>query len=298
MGEAKRRKAQDPSYGRPIRGLVMTSIVPRENGVRVHGSLDPHALRHALLFWDKLVWPSNNLIDVTSGQDIVYLEAAKILERPRYSLSGSIDVESIVRSQLEEFKKREAAENGVWDLCQNSSLLLEASGEMIPGGGLGIELVDAIPVPDKDVPLNEILEFKRKRNDEFTALRTELDSLGRAINTAQDPAAELKRTIAQIDKSCADVLRVSGEWQFPIRLSNQKMALDLKPFEVLAGGIAAATLASSAALSTTYTVLSGIGGAVLAAKSAIKITGDIGLQGIKRRMSPFAYVADVHTKLF
>jgi Family of unknown function (DUF6236) len=216
-----------------------------------------------------------------------------------YSFSGAATAaEPFVRSQLEEFKKREASQKGIWDLCQNSSLLLKASREVIEGGGLGIELVNAIPVPDKDVPLNEILEFKQKRNDELTALRAELDKLGRTINAAGDPAAELKRAVAHIDKSCADVLRVSGEWQFPVRLSNQEMALDLKPFEVLVGGIAASVLASSTALSTTQAILSGIGGALFAAKSAIKITGDIGLQGIKRRMSPFAYVAHVHTKLF
>ena len=51
MGESKRRKAQDPSYGRPIRGLILTSqIVLKENSVRVHGSLDPRELRYALLF--------------------------------------------------------------------------------------------------------------------------------------------------------------------------------------------------------------------------------------------------------
>jgi hypothetical protein len=56
------------------------------------------------------------------------------------------------------------------------------------------------------------------------------------------------------------------------------MALDLKPFEVLAGGVAASFLASAAAMSTTQTVLAGIGGAVADAKSAFKVTADIGLQ--------------------
>ena len=164
--------------------------------------------------------------------------------------------------------------------------------------GLGLELIEAIPLPDKDVPLNEILEFKLKRNDEFVALRTELDSIGSALNSAENSASELQRAVGHIDKACADALRVCGEWQFPVRLSNQKMALDLKPFEILAGGVAGVFIASALPMSTTQIVLGGLGGAVAGAKSAFKITGDIGLQSIRRRRSPFAYVAHAHKELF
>jgi len=66
--------------------------------------------------------------------------------------------------------------------------------------GLGLELIEAIPLPDKDVPLNEILEFKLKRNDEFVALRTELDSIGSALNSAENSASELQRAVGHIDK--------------------------------------------------------------------------------------------------
>ena len=300
MGEAKRRKAQDPNYGRPVRGLIMTSaIVPHGNGLTVAGGIDPHQLRYALLFWDKLVWPTNNLMHAAGDQDTEFLETTRILERPRYTFAGGpISAEPFVRTQLEEFRKRDGTDNGIWDLCQNTSILLSSAGEAIDSKGLGLELIEAIPVPDKEVPLNEILEFKRKRNDEFVALRAELDNLGSALNSAENPALELKRTIDQIDKACADTLRICSEWQFPVRLSNQKMALDLKPFEVLAGGVAASFLASAASMSMTKTVLAGMGGAIAGARSAFKITGDIGLQGIRRRRSPFAYVAHAHRELF
>lgn len=300
MGEARRRKAQDPSYGHPIRGLILTSaILPVENGVVMTGSVDPHQLRHALLFWDKLVWPSNNLVHLGGDPDTDFLEAARILERPRYTFAGGqISVEPFVRSQLEEFRKRDDAGKGIWDLCQNTATLLSAVGEATDNNGLGLELIEAIPVPDKDVPLNEILEFKRKRNDEFVALRAELDSLGSKLNAAGDSEAELQGPIARVDKACADALKIASEWQFPVHLSNQKMALDLKPFEVLAGAVATSLIASAAALTTTQTVLAGIGGAIAGAKSAFKVTGDIGLRSMRKRPSPFAYVAHVHKELF
>jgi hypothetical protein len=301
MGEAMRRKAQDPSYGKPIRGLIMTSsIVKGPEGIRVHASIDAHQLRYALLFWDKLVWPSNNFIYAAGDQDSQFLEAAEVLERPRYNFMSSTDAaEPFVRSQIEEFKKRDAADRGIWDLCQDTTVLLASAGSSTNADGLGVELVQAIPVPDKDVPLNEILEFKRKRQAEFIALRAELDSLGLKLASMENPHADLREKIKYVDAACADALRVCSEWRFPVRLSSQKMAFDLKPFELIAGGIAGVLAAVNLAhLSATGTVLAGIGGAVAAAKSAFKLTADISLQSIKRRSSPFAYVAYAHSELF
>jgi uncharacterized protein DUF6236 len=300
VGEARRREAQEPSYGEPIRGLIMTATIVKEpEGTRVHGSIDDQQLRYALLFWDKLVWPSNNLIYAAGNQDSQFLEAAKILERPRYNFISSVDpAEPFVRSQLEEFKKRDATQKGIWDLCQRTAVLLASAGDATNANGLGVELIQAIPVPDKDVPLNEILEFKRKRHAEFIALRVELDSLSLKLASMENAAAELQEKIKYVDAACANALRVCSEWQFPVRLSSQKMALDIKPFELIAGGIGGALAANSANLSATAIVLAGIGGAVAAAKSALKLTADITLQGIKRRSSPFAYVAHAHSELF
>jgi hypothetical protein len=282
---------------RPIRGLILTSTRPTESGgASLRGDVDLHQLRHALLFWDKLVWPKNNIGNPNSP-DLDYLEAAQILERPRYALSmGRINADFFVQIQLTEFQKRSDAGTGIWDICQNTSALLSAVAEATHVDGLGFELISAIPVPDKDVPLNEILEFKERRNDEFLNLRAEVDSLGsKLIATGR---TEIDSALTDIDKACAAVLRVSSEWQFPVRLANLQMALDLKPFEVLAKGTGASLAASVVGLSATQIVLAGISGAAGAAVSAFKITSGIGLQSIKRRKSPFAYVAHIHKEVF
>lgn len=83
MGEAKRRKAQgDPAYGRKTRGLILSPpIRPLPNGVVVESAqIDPHQLRHALLFWDELVWPSNNFIHIASDPECEFLETTGILK--------------------------------------------------------------------------------------------------------------------------------------------------------------------------------------------------------------------------
>jgi len=297
MGEAKRRKANDPAYGRAKRGLIITCpIEPLPNGFSIKSAeIDPYELRHALLFWDSLVFPTNNLIHIGSTPDIQFLESVGILERPRYSFASATNAEPLIKSQLLAFRERDGQSNGVWDICQNSAVLMQGAAEVARGAGFQLELLNVIPIPEKDVPLNEILEFKRKRNDEFLALRSQIDEFVQAINSSGDPHGELKRRIDLVDKACADALKVSSEWQFPVRLSNQKATFDLKPFEAVAAG--ASAYFGAVALGFSQAALAALGAAAVTAKSSLKISGDIGWRGLKRRPSPFAYVARIGSEL-
>ena len=118
MGDAKQRKESDPNYGRlpkhqPLRGLVVSSPVVFEgNSMRIESSaLDPQELRFALLFWDRLVWPSNNFIRSGSGADGSYLENAGILTRPEYTINGEV-AQAIARGHIQAYLDRERDEPG------------------------------------------------------------------------------------------------------------------------------------------------------------------------------------------
>ncbi len=301
MGEAKRRRQTDRNFGKPTRGLILTCPIDptSETGFTIRSaSLDPHELRYALLFWDRLVWPKNKVIHIGSDPSVEFLEQAKVLTRPQYNVSGTISGPApLIISQAQAFRDLDADPKGIWDICQNSRILIGATAaDIVPDGGIGLELIEAIPVPNKDVPLNEVLEFKHRRRDELQALREELDNFARCVNDASDIEGELRAKLDQVDKACSDALRIAGEWQFPVRLSNTKLSLDLKPFEVLAGALAA--ISGVTFLSGTQATLAGIGGAVWGAKSAMKISGDIGWKGLKPRKTPFAYVAQFHKEVF
>ena len=69
MGEAKRRKQNDLNFGRVPRDAINRGLVVSPP-IEIQGSnlfvksssLDPQELRFALLFWDRLVWPSSRNI--------------------------------------------------------------------------------------------------------------------------------------------------------------------------------------------------------------------------------------------
>jgi len=160
MGEAKRRRSIDPAFGRVKRGLIITcpiEVLP--NGFSIKNTeIDPYELRHALLFWDRLVYPTNNLVHIASSPDLEFLESAKILERPRYSFASATNAEPLIKSQLLAFRDRDGQSKEVWDICQNSAVLIQGAGEVIArDAGLQLELLNVIPIPEKDVPLTKSL---------------------------------------------------------------------------------------------------------------------------------------------
>jgi|JI10StandDraft_1071094.scaffolds.fasta_scaffold327891_2 hypothetical protein len=298
MGEARRRKESDPNFGRVPkdvgqRGLVVSPPIEIE-GTRLlakSSNLDPQELRFALLFWDKLVWPSSRAIHFASGPDELFLEGAKILSRPEYTFYGD-GAQGIARSQFEAYQDLEKSEPGVWALSQGENSFLFKDGNAVEGQGSLIELHRAIPIPKHDVPLAEILEFKLRRRDELVLLRHHLESFVSEIEGAVDRQLDLNRRIGEIDSACANLLIVGKEWQFPVYLSNLKASFNLSPGKFLPAvgfgwkvgeryglGAAAAVAATAGMVST------------------LEIKADFGLRSFSRPTSPYRYAFLAHEEL-
>jgi len=296
MGESKRRKASDPNYGQPKRGLVISAPLEIQGtSLRMKSpNLDPQELRFALLFWDRLAWPSSRMLHLPSGPDEQFLETAGVLVRPSVTFMGDM-AQGMAMTQIAAFKQFDQNEPGMWALAQGENSFLLRDGDLEVDKGAFIELYRAVPVPDRDMPLNDILEFKQKRRDELLLLRNEIDNIFFELNTANSGAAELANHVATIDAACADAIRVSKEWQFPVRLSNIKASIELRPFATLAGAIAGYTAAGALSLPITSSILAG---AASATAPALKIASDFGWRGLRPRQGPYRYVSQFHDELF
>jgi hypothetical protein len=197
-----------------------------------------------------------------------------------------------VNSQIETFLALDQKEPGMWSLAQGQNSLLLKEGLIGNKLGAFVELHRAIPVPDKDVPLADILEFRRRRFDEPQMIRSQIDSFVADLSVADDKPSELTKLAAKVDAACADALRVAKEWRFPIRLSSLKASLDLRPFTSLAaGGVGLAALGPELERSLPAAAL-------CFAAASVKIGADFGVQRIKPRQGPYRYVAHFHSELF
>lgn len=298
MGEAKRRKATDPNYGKPVeksskRGLIVSPPIEID-GSRLFAksaNLDSQELRFALLFWDELVWPSSRAIYFGSGPDEQFLENAKILTRPDYTYNGD-GAQGILKGQIQAFKDRDLAEPGTWALSQGENSLLYQGGLVQEEQGALLELHRAIPVPTADVPLAEILEFKHRRGDELILLRQHLDSFVSEIQGSEEKTVALEKRIAEIDAACADLLKVGKEWQFPVYLSNIKASFSLSPSKFLPAVAGGWKIAEPYGLEAAAAVATAAGMA-----STLEIKADYGIRSVRRPASPYRYAFHVHQEL-
>jgi Family of unknown function (DUF6236) len=318
MGESKRGKASDPNYGKPKpapgqskptpgrSGSLPELLEPTQRGLvvsspmEIQGSnlfvrspqLDPQELRLSLLFWDRLAWPFSRSVYLPAGPDEQFLETEGVLVRPEFTFEGGA-AQGIAMTQIAAFKQFDQNEPGMWALAQGENSLLLKNGDLEVDKGAFIELYRAVPVPDRNVPLNDILEFKQKRRDELLLLRNEIDNIFFELNSANNGAAELANHVTRIDSACAAAIRVSKEWQFPVRLSNLKTSFDWRPFVTVAGAFAGYQAAGAMSLPMTTSILAG----AAATASALKIAGDFGWRGLRPRQGPYRYVSQFHNEL-
>ena len=302
MGEAKIRKATDPSYGkvpkeRPMRGLIISNPMQIDivnHSLSGNGGLDPSELRFSLLYWDKLVYPSNNLISFGGGDDEEFLISVGALHKLIYTYSGGDGVSIVFDTYLRAFSDLESREPGVWSLSQGEKSLFvnNSAANLIDESGISLELIRAIPVPAADVPLNEILEFKEKRKDELMMFRSHIDQLVLEIQTSPARTDAFNRIAQEVDAACADLLKVGHEWQWPVHFSNFKATFNLDLDKFLNAAKAGWELFDSCG-SIVQTSAAAVSGLV----STINVKPDISLRSIKKPRSPYRYTLLAHKEL-
>jgi len=302
MGEAKIRKATDPSYGkvpkeRQSRGLIISTpiqIDTADYSFSAEGGLDPSELRFSLLYWDKLVHPQSNFFRFDGGDDAKFLVSAGVLSQPTYMYRSGDPISILINTYLAAFFDKENKEPGTWSLLQGEKSLLvnNLAVNHIEESGISLELIRAIPVPAADVPLNEILEFKEKRKDELKIFRVHIDALVFEIQNSPARTEAFNRIAKEVDGACADLLKVGHEWQWPVHFSDFTATFNFnastfseavekgwelgKPLDVYA-----------------QTAVAAIAGFA----STININSDISLRSIKKPRGPFSYAFLAHKEL-
>jgi hypothetical protein len=317
MGESKRRKANDPNYGKPntstqytepilaetpvsdglegIRGLIVCPPVAISGSQLIikQNHIDQIEIRAGLLFFDHLVWPSSNSIYIASGPDERFLEDAGILARPSFSVSGNI-AEALIQQQINAFRAYEKRYPGQFTLSQGERSLLVKGGLLTEGRGAVIELYRAVPVPDREVPLNEVLEFIRRRNAEMLALRACIDAAFVNVEQAENQETALLANIRAIDAACADAIRIGKEWKFPVRITNLKCSFEIRPIVALLAAIGGAGAAKVFGLPALGAAL-GVG--LMSQAPALKLAGDLVPNGFMLRDHPYRYAYELHNEL-
>jgi hypothetical protein len=186
------------------RGLVISYPIEVSNTAgRVEG-LDLQELRMSLLFWDKLDFPANNVFHFGLDPECQFLKGAGILSRTNIPLSGGNAASVVVQAHLDAFRILDAKEPGVWSLSNGRNAISFPEADLEQGRGVLVSLHRAIPVPDKEVPLQDVLEFRAKRRAELMVLRHHLEDIYERVISAADGALAMTKELESLQRAIDD----------------------------------------------------------------------------------------------
>lgn len=269
-------------------GLVLTTQLQRQ-GSRLHfgGGIDPMELRSGILLWKHIVVPESNALKLDPGEDAEFLIAEGHATVVKGRLRGSWDVsEAVTDTVMEVVERLRARDANRWSVARGPAALSVMEDGPSREGAI-FRLHRGIPIPDRHVPLTEVLVFKSKRAAELERLHSAIIGIAKGIS--DEPNRPLAEQVEREKLSTAidDHLRVSREWKVPLRIASVDTKIDLKTWVTAAGAFA-----STASYSLPIQVASGLLGAA-AASVTIK-------PALRRRSteSPYEYVWQYHKELF
>lgn len=267
------------------RGIIVSNPLEiLSDGVLIKSSeIDDGELRRALLFWDKIVWPSNNAIMLGGGPDVDFLLAEGVLKRPHFLVNGHAE-RAVVLSFSNTFRALERRHPGRWIMSNGEKSLQFEGKELVQDRGALCQLTNAIPVPSRNVPLEDILNFRAKRRDEVLALRAVLDGFYQSWVNSEDKEHALQAAVRQLDTECSAMIRIARETRLPFCLSSWRLNFSISQPAIVA-------------LTSQLFELSAVNAVLAFSASTLSIGRDVGIR-TKNENSPFNYIASIERDLF
>lgn len=205
---------------------------------------DEDAVRGALLFFERLDYPSNSMIQVGPSSP-AGLESWEGLQRTRIPVSGAFDISIYKGMFLKAYLALEAREPGRWVISRGSQSIGFPDGALQPQAAFIMKLVNALPLPDRSVPYDDVLSFKQRRQPELRALRHHLEGL--ALEVGASGWGGLAETVVweRFQKSLDDHISTMREVNFAKRLMNLEVKFNWT--ELFTNKAVYASLAATAA---------------------------------------------------
>lgn len=212
-----------------MRGIVVNCEYEGTNsGIKIIStSIDPVKLREYLLYWDKIDFPCNNAVYIGLSPEEEYLENTGILKRTKFDFKGGlIDSKVFIDSQLDAFYKNNKISGEVWSIAQPTNKVILPKDKSVKTRCIEVELYNCIPVPNSNVTLEDILNFKEHRKDELQEFRTLMDETYLSILNSPDQDFSMNTSIERLKSKINDINRIMDESIIEKVLRNTKIEID------------------------------------------------------------------------
>lgn len=280
------------------KGLIIPTgviITDSEDSTQMGGGIDPALIRNWVMFWDEFICPDNNLISIGLPPDLDYLQKQDLLIRNRVPFSGGVSSgdfgKLFLAAQEITYMQKNAEEPGKWSMAQSEGIIKGQSKASGTEACLVFELINSIQLPDRLVPINEILEFKEKRRDELSAFHTYLEEIYLRISASKDIPRSKTHELAKLESAISEYNRTVQE-KFQNRLlSSLRVILDRSLITSAGMAMGAASLAPSIGLPA-------LGAGVMVGSASFAIQSILTERTPNTGIHPLTYVTKIENELF
>lgn len=281
------------------KGLIVPSgtlVTDSGAGTQIGGgTIDPALIRNWVMFWDEFICPDNNLISTGLSPDLEFLQQSNLLSRNMVSFSGSIAGGNIgqlfLAAQEITYMQKNQEEPGKWTMAQSEGIIRAKSGNQKSEPCLVFDLINSIQLPDRLVPLNEVLEFKEKRRDELITFHTYLEEIYLRIASSKDIPRTKTHELQKLESAISDCNRTVEEAFSNRLLSTLRIILDRSLIPSASMAMGAASLAPSIGLPALCT-------GALVGSASFAIQSILTERSPNTDPHPLTYITKIENKLF
>lgn len=247
-------------------------------------SFDPDVVRGALLLFDRFEHPSNTMMQIGEEQP-AGLEDFDRFQRSRLELSGHMNAEVWGLTNIEIFQALQERDGPFWAVARSDVQDCLPKEAISPQVGLQMKMLNALPLPDREVPYDEVLSFKQRHAGELSELRGYLDEL--ALEVVRNGASRFAETVAfeKFERALSSYSESMRKTNFLKRMLSLDVSFSLS--DAVAAG-----WASAATAGPVLAALGGSLGQIAGAAIGAGFSAGIGLKNRNQKddCSPFEYV--------
>ncbi|WP_447875610.1 DUF6236 family protein [Serratia fonticola] len=195
--------------------------LPDGNGFRTGKNINEIDINYFTLYWDKLVFPTNNLIHIGIPKERELIECG-VLQRPKFVVDGMHSRDYLkfyVDSQIKTVDiLRNQSKDVDWSLHFTGGEVSLPKEHAEISQAVRVELFGLLPVPTADTHLHDILEFKQRRSAELEALHSHLDGLYLEVMSSGDINLQKTKALSGLMSAISDIDKLNNEgWRSPIK---------------------------------------------------------------------------------
>jgi len=267
-------------------------LLGKDRGYMVRDGISDEQLRYYLLYWDKITILDSDIYKYPIVEselpvklrypitpEYEQLKKAFILNKYTATLSMDKRFDGLTLDDIDDFSGRNIVEihlellarlaskiisknPGKWAIHQGEEIAVVPDKMSKDFLTVDLTLHNCLPVPDSKIPLDKLLDFKMRRNDELIALRVCLDELYLEITKSSDIPRSKIMHVEKLEKAIKDLNSVSRESWGQRIMASRKISLDITPASfLLTAGVVGESFNNpllGLAAATTYTLASSL----------------------------------------